>query len=171
MFAAFRTTGAISGALIVDLSRERAMASAYKNERCRNPLTEREWDHLRRLDFNRWRYVMRSLDDQERQPGARLKQNSGVISAKLSFRGSNMKITIPGPMLLETLTQDKSLAKVYRSKPDDPIPKILAKGWRLVGCTFVASSIEDGEPSAVELELAPLHDPVLWPDDPTKGDI
>lgn len=171
MFAALRTTGAISGALVVDLSRKRAIASAYKNERSRSPLTEREWDHLLRLDFNRWSYVMRSLDDQERQPAARLKQNSGVISAKLPFSGGNMKVTIPGPMLLEALIQDKSLAKVYRSRPDDPIPHLLAKGWRLVGCTFIAASLEDGKSSAVELELAPAHDPVYWPTDTERGDI
>jgi hypothetical protein len=147
----------------VDLSRGRAIASAYKNEHCRNPLTEREWDHLLRLDFNHWRYVKRSLDYQERLPGARLKQDSGVVSATLPLRQGNMKITIPGPLLLKTLTQDKSLAKVYRSGPDDPIPRFLAKGWRLVGCTFIPARIEDGEPSAVELELAPPHDPVFWP--------
>lgn len=74
-----------------------------------------------------------------------------------------MKIAIPGPMLLEALTEDKSLAKVYRSRMDDPIPKVLAKGWRVVGCTFIPGSIERGIPNAVELELAPAHESVFWP--------
>ncbi len=162
-FAALRRTGALSGALIVHMYRQRADAGACINERARVPLTEEEWDHLLRLDFNRWRFFARALEDQERIPESRIKQASGVVSAQLPLREGNMKITIPGPLLLETLIEDKSLAKVYGSRPDDPIPKILAEGWRLVGCRFIEGSIEKGVPSAVEMELAPAHEPVFWP--------
>jgi len=163
-FAAFRKTGALAGALVVRITRERADAMACVNERARNRLTKEEWEHLLRLDFNRWRFFARSLADQERIPASRITQASGTVSAQLPSRGSsNMKISIPGPLLLEALTEDKSLAKVYGSGKDDPIPKLLAEGRRVVGCTFIPGSIEEGIPNAVELELAPAHEPVFWP--------
>lgn len=162
-FAAFRKTGALAGAVVVRIARERAEAIACVNERARHPLTEAEWSHLLRMDFNRWRLFSRSLEDQERIPASRLKQATGTVSATLPFRGSNMKIRIPGPLLLEALTEDKSLAKVYGSRGDDPIPKLLAEGWRVVGCSLVPGSIEEGIPNAVELELASAHQPVFWP--------
>ena len=164
-FAAFRKTGALAGALVVRIARERAEAIACVNGRARSPLTEAEWNHLLRLDFNRWRLFSRSLEDQERIPASRLKQATGTVSARLPYRGGNMTLRVPGPLLLEALTQDKSLARIYGSGHDDPIPKLLSRGWRVVGCAFIAGSVEEGNPSTVEIELAPSHEPVYWPPD------
>ncbi|MGE4053098.1 MAG: hypothetical protein AB7F38_18650, partial [Piscinibacter sp.] len=124
-FEAFRKTGALSGALVVRINGQKAHASAMKNPQARDPLTEAEWDHLLKLNFNEWYFYGRSLADQERIPGSRIREGSGVIGATLPWKGSNMKIRVPGPLLLQALTQDKSLATVYRAKPDDPIPKLL----------------------------------------------
>ena len=163
VFAAFRKTEALSGALVVPISRQRANATAYKNERSRYSLSDQEWDHLLRLNLNHWKLFGRSLADQELSPAIRLKQASGTVSAVLPLRKGNMKLTIPGPLLIEALAEDKSLPRIYGSRSGDPIPKLLAEGWRVVGCTFASGSIEAGTPNAIELDLAPQHEPVFWP--------
>lgn len=171
--AAVRKGGGLSGVLTVNIEQSTALWSeisrvarctVYPVADCRHPLTAEEWEVIRRIDFNRWKFTF-PLTRKEVAPRHRYRHVSGPLSLG-SFPGGNMKLTIPASVLVDVLAGRTSLMHEYG--PEDEhfgraVTRSLQEGWAVVSCAFQEGDIQQGKAAMVVLELAPPHEPVFWP--------
>lgn len=171
--AAVHKGGGVTGVLIVNIEQATtlgpgvsrvARSTSYPVADCRYPLKDEEWEFIRRLDFNRWKFTF-PLTRQEAEPRHRYRHLDGPLKLG-SSAGGNMKLTIPAYVLTDVLAGRKKLLDEYGRGGDmlgGAVMRCLAEGWSVVGCEFHVGNIQQGEASMVELELTPPHEAVFWP--------
>lgn len=170
--AAVHKGGGVSGVLVVNVEQATtlgpgvsrvARSTGYPVADCRYPLTDAEWEFIRRLDFNRWKFTF-PLTRKEVEPRHRYRHVPGPLSLG-SFLGGNVKLTIPASVLVDVLAGRTSLMHEYG--PEDEhfgraITRCLQEGWAVVSCAFLEGDLQQGKAPMVVLELAPPHAPVFW---------
>lgn len=171
--AAVSKSGELSGLLIVNVEQTNsfgqgiirfARSTAYPVGLCRYPLTEEEWEFIRKFDFNRWKYTF-PLARKEVSPAHRHRNVPGSFVYS-STVGGNVKFTVPAYVLVEVLAGRQQLLDDYggpEEQPGNHLMKCLQSGWAIVGCRYQEGDIKQAQAATVEIELAPPHDPVFWP--------
>lgn len=171
--AAVHKGGGVSGVLVVNVEQSTglgagvsrvARSTSYPVADCRCPLMDEEWEFIRQLDFNRWKFTF-PLTRKEVEPKHRYRHLDGPLSLG-SSTGGNMKLTIPTYVLTDVLAGRKRLLDEYGGFGDmlgGAVMRCLAEGWLVVGCEFRDGDIQQGKAPMVELELAPPHEAVFWP--------
>lgn len=177
--AAVQKSGKLSGVLVVNI--ESAGSSSWGNSRlarctaypvpnCRYPLNDSEWDFVKTLDLNRWRYTF-PLSRRESSPQHRHRNIPGPLGYSPTRRGS-VKLTIPASVLTDVLAGRRNLMDEYggpEGQMTHGIATCLANGWTVVACSFQEGDVQTARAASVLLELAPPHDPVFWPLGPAEG--
>lgn len=170
--AAVSKSGELSGLLIVNIEQTHsfgqgivrfARSTAYPVERCRYPLTEEEWEFIRKFDFNRWKYTF-PLARKEVSPAYRHRNVPGSFVYS-STVGGNVKFTVPASVLADVLAGRKQLLDDYGGHEEQPgkhLMKCLHSEWAIIGCRYQEGDIQQAKAATVEIELAPPHDPVFW---------
>ncbi len=171
--ASVSKSGELSGLLIVNVEQKHsfgqgivrfARSTAYPVARCRYPLTEEEWEFIRRFDCNRWKYTF-PLARKEVPPAHRHRNVTGSFVYS-STVGGNVKFTVPAYVLVEVLAGRQQLLEDYggpEEQPGNHLMKCLQSGWAIVGCRYQEGDVKQAQAATVEIELAPPHDPVFWP--------
>lgn len=171
--AAVHKGGGVSGVLVVNVEQATvlgpgvsrvARSTSYPVADCRYPLTDEEWEFIRQLDFNRWKFTF-PLTRKEVEPRHRYRHPDGPLKLGSSAGGS-MKLTIPAHVLTDVLAGRKKLLDEYGGVGDmlgGAVMRCLAEGWTVVGCEFRGGDIQQGKTPMVELELSPPHEAVFWP--------
>lgn len=173
LVAAVSKSGELSGLLIVNIEQSHsfgqgivrfARSTAYPVSRCRYPLTEEEWEFIRRFDLNRWKYTF-PLARKEVPPAHRHRNIPGSFVYS-STVGGNVKFTVPASVLAEVLAGQKQLLEDYGGPEENSNKHLmgcLRSGWAIVGCRYQAGDIQQAKAATVEIELAPPHEAVFWP--------
>ena len=169
--AAFNTSQSLSGALVVQIENHFSLgvpgpqtfasATLWRHERSRNPLGVDELQFLQRLNFNHWKLSFSALTPYEPPSNDHLRKVSGALSITVGV--SQMKITIPGPTLVDALVGTKTMAQSFGLDTNEFVVQRLREGWTITGCSFQEGNVERCEASSIVLEFAAPYDPVFWP--------
>jgi hypothetical protein len=169
VFAAFRTTRSLSGAIVLRIEDtnnifgrfERiARGDIYVNPTARVPLVDDDIASISRLDFNRWKYFFR-MDKVEPKKNEMFRRVTGDLI--MSTKGSGVVLEVPANLLIDSLAGKTSLKDEYGNGKDDHMLRCLYDGWVVRSCSLKSGDIEKGEAPKVILELEPPPEPVFWP--------
>jgi hypothetical protein len=164
--------GSISAVIIVDISVSlatfgvsvrKATAQLYPIDAklTRYPLSNKEFDLLASLDFNRWKYSY-ALNRHIEEVPAYMLRTSNCLNFAHNSDGS-VKLRIPGPELLDALAGRQSLLHAHTAPdnpPDQYLTYLLGSGWRIANCQYVQGDVQKGLSELIELTLAPPHENV-----------
>lgn len=170
---ALRQSTRVSGVLIVSIDEEGSM-SPYERKRqarstlyrvpdCSHPLSDREFSALLALNFNHWKYTW-PLSKHEIPVAARRPLVSGSMKTS-SRRNGCVKLTVPAYLIVDALAGRRTLSSEFsfpnRGDLSEKFP-FIQDGWRITSCQMIPGDVVSGVADAVELELAPPHEPVYW---------
>lgn len=169
VFAAFRTTGSISGAIVFRIEDQNnrfgrieriAKGDIYLNPTARVSLVDDDLASFQKLNFNRWKYFFR-MDKVEPKKNEIFRRVMGEL--RMICKDSGVVLEVPANLLVDSLAGKTSLKKEYGNEKDDPILRCLHEGWAVRSCSFKDGDIEKGEAPKVVLELQPPPEAVYWP--------
>jgi len=140
---------------------QRAHTDFFLNPNAKDPLTEKEVQAFRKLNFNRWRYTD-ALQKWDRENYERFRRIRGSLNYR--FRGDVMEIEVPANILVNALAGKTNLVKEYGLSEDNSIARALNDGWVVKSCSLKSGNIEAGEAPKVVLGMVPPPFSVYWPE-------
>lgn len=170
MSAALSPRGDVSAVYLVQVEDARAglwseyqrvaRATIYPANRAAWPLTAKDLDALKTIDFNRWRYAP-SLNrwTDAIQPNMIRTTNKLTISSGVG----TVKLQIPGSQLVAVLAGKEDFIKSYTAPGDPPDPQLtslLSRPWRIADCRLIPGNVRQGLSELVEISLEPSHEVV-----------
>lgn len=169
VFAAFRETRSLSGAIVLRIEDsirmfggiERvAKGEIFLNPTAREKIEESDLLNIQRMNFNRWKYFFRM---EKYEPASNKSYRRVGGSLAISAKSFGVRLEVPANILIDSLAGKTNLKREYLTDDDDPLLRCLDEGWVIKACEWKAGNVEKGEAPRIILDLEQPPEAVFWP--------